>query len=138
MKKILITVLAIVAIHFTPFAQGGGGQRQMQTPEQQAAKIVHVLDSAFKLTPANAGKLDTALTVLYKAQNDRMKEIMAGGERPDRETMMAESKKYTDARDEMIKLMITAEQFKIWKETIEPSMRPQRQGGAGGGGNRQN
>ncbi len=138
MKKILITVLAIVAIHFTPFAQGGGGQRQMQTPEQQAAKLVHVLDSAFKLTPANAAKLDTAFTVLFKAQNDRMKEIMAGGERPDRETMMAERKKYSDARDEMIKMMITAEQFTTWKETIEPSMRPARPAGTGGGGNRQN
>ena len=136
MKKILITVLAIVAIHFTTFAQGGGFQRQ--TPEEQAAKIVHVLDSAFKLTPANAGKLDTALTVLYKAQNERMKEIMAGGERPDRETMMAERKKYADARDEMIKMMITTEQFTTWKETIEPSMRPARPAGTGGGGNRQN
>lgn len=136
MKKILITVLAIVAIQFTSFAQGGGFQRQ--TPEEQAAKIVHVLDSAFKLIPGNAAKLDTALTVLYKAQNDRIREIMAGGERPDRETMMAERKKYTDARDEMIKMVITAEQFTTWKETIEPSMRPQRPGGTGGGGKRQN
>lgn len=136
MKKTLITILAIVAIHFTTFAQGGGFQRK--TPEEQAAAIVHKLDSAFKLTPDNAGKLDTALTVLFKAQNERMKEIMAGGERPDRETMMAERKKYSDARDEMIKMVITAEQFAVWKETIEPSMRPKRTGGMGGGGNRQN
>ncbi|MEO5947805.1 MAG: hypothetical protein ABIP79_13385 [Chitinophagaceae bacterium] len=136
MKKILITVLAIVAIHFTTFAQGGGFQRQ--TPEEQAAKLVHVLDSAFKLTPANAAKLDTAFTVLFKAQNDRIKEIMAGGERPERETMMAERKKYSDARDEMIKMVITGEHFAIWKDTIEPSMRPQRPVGTGSGGNRQN
>ncbi len=141
MKKILFGAIAMFAFQFTILAQGpggGGGQRQMQTPEEQAAKIIHVLDSAFKLTPANAGKLDTALTVLYKAQNERMKELMSGGERPDRDALMAERKKYTDARDEMIKMMITKEQFTTWKETIEPSMRPQRPGGAGGGGNRQN
>ncbi len=134
MKKILLSGIAIVAIQLSSFSQGqGGGGFQRQTPEEQAAKIIHVLDSAFKLTPANAAKLDTALTVLYKAQNERMKEIMSGGERPDRETMMAERKKYTDARDEMIKLMITKDQFAIWKDTIEPSMRPQRPAGMGGG-----
>lgn len=138
MKKILFSAIAIIAIQFTSIAQGpGGGGFNRQTPEEQAARIVHVLDSAFKLTPANAAKLDTALTVLYKAQNDRIKEIMAGGERPDRETMMAERKKYTDARDEMIKMIITKEQFTTWKETIEPSMRPARPPGMGGQ-NRQN
>ena len=139
MKKILFCLFAIISIQSSSFAQGEGrgqGGFNRQTPEEQAAKIIHVLDSAFKLTPSNAAKLDTALTILYKAQNDRMREIMAGGERPDRETMMAERKKYTDARDEMIKLMITKDQFAIWKDTIEPSMRPARPQGMGGG-NRQ-
>lgn len=122
--------MANFALQTVSFSQGGGFQRQ--TPEEQAAKIVHVLDSAFKLTPANAGKLDTALTVLYKAQNERMQELMSGGERPDRETMMAERKKYTDARDEMIKAVVTEEQYTIWKEKIEPSMRPARPQGMGG------
>ncbi len=134
MKKILLSGIAIIAIQLSSFSQGpGGGGFQRQTPEEQAAKIIHVLDSAFKLSPSNAAKLDTALTVLYKAQNERMKEIMSGGERPDRETMMAERKKYTDARDEMIKMIITKDQFAIWKDTIEPSMRPQRPAGMGGG-----
>ena len=53
---------------------------------------------------------------------------MAGG-MPDRETMMAEMKKYSDAQDEMIKAMLTEEQFAIWKDKIEPSMRPQRPAG---------
>ncbi len=136
MKKILIMAMAIFALQTVSFSQGGGFNRQ--TPEEQAARIVHILDSAFKLTPVNAGKLDTALTVLYKAQNDRMQELMSGGERPDRDALLAERKKYTDARDEMIKLMITKDQFTTWKEKIEPSMRPQRAPGMGGGGNRQN
>jgi periplasmic protein CpxP/Spy len=135
MKKIVITVLAVTAIQFSTFAQPGGGF-QRRTPEQQVAAIHEKLDSAFKLEPAQFATLDTALTVLFKAQNTRMQELFAGGERPDRETMLAERKKYTDARDEMIKAVLTADQFAIWKEKIEPSMRAQRP--QGGGPNRNN
>ena len=63
---------------------------------------------------------------------------MAGG-MPDREVFMAEMKKFTDAQDEILKAVLTEEQFGIWKEKIQPSMRPQRQGGGGppgGGGNK--
>ena len=134
MKKITITVLAIIALQFAVYAQPGGGF-QRRTPEEQVAAIHEKLDSAFKLEPAQFATLDTALTVLFKAQNTRMQEIFASGERPDRETMLAERKKYTDARDEMIKAVLTADQFTIWKETIEPSMRQQR---GGGGFNRNN
>lgn len=130
-------MLAVIAMQFVTFAQGpGAGGFQRQTVEERVAAIHNKLDSAFKLSPEKFKVLDTALTVLYKAQDDRMKEIMSSGERPDRETMMAERKKYTDARDEMIKAIITAEQFAIWKDTIEPSMRPARPPGMGGG-NRQ-
>jgi hypothetical protein len=137
MKKLVITVLAITAIEFSTFAQPGGGF-QRRTPEEQAAAIHLKLDSAFKLEPAKLATLDTALTALFKAQNTRMQEIFASGERPDRETMMAERKKYTDARDEMIKAMVTADQFAVWKDQIEPSMRPQRFQGGGGNSNRNN
>ena len=91
------------------------------------------LDSAFKLEPAKLATLDTALTVLYKKQDARMQEIFSGGERPDRETMMAERQKYMDAQEEILKAVLTAEQYAIWKEKIQPSMRPQRPGGGGGG-----
>ena len=112
-------------------AQPGGGF-QRQTPEQRVAAIHQKLDSAFKLDAAKFATLDTALTVLFRAQDTRMQELFSAAERPDRETMMAERKKYSDSRDEMIKAMLTEEQFKIWKDKIEPSMRPQRPQGSGG------
>jgi len=59
---------------------------------------------------------------------------MAGGGQPDREKMMSESKKLADERDVKLKAIFTADQFKKWKDEIEPSLRPQR--GGGGGGNR--
>ncbi len=135
MKKFLITVLVFAAIQIASFAQGGGFQRQ--TVEERVAAIHKKLDSAFKLAPEKLTTLDTALTVLFKAQDTKMQEMFTSSERPDRETMMAERKKYMDARDEMIKAVVTEEQYTIWKEKIEPAMRPQRPAGMGGGGNRQ-
>lgn len=136
MKKMSLLLLASIALVATVNAQPGGGF-QRQTAEERAAVIHQKLDSAFKLAPSKLATLDTALIALYKAQDTRMQEIMSGGERPDRDAMMAERKKYTDARDEMIKAMVTEEQFVIWRDKIEPSMRTQRTPG-GGGGNRNN
>ena len=97
------------------------------------AVIHQKLDSAFKMDPTKLANLDTALVALYKAQDTKRQELMAGG-MPDRETFMAEMKKYTDAQDEIMKAVLTEEQFGIWKEKIQPSMRPQRQGGGRGPG----
>jgi hypothetical protein len=134
MKQRIILMLCVLlgAVTFAVAQPGGGFQRQ--TPEERVAAIHAKLDSAFKTEASKLATLDTALTVLFKKQDERMREIFSGGERPDRETMQAERKKYTDARDEMIRAMVTEEQYKIWIEKIEPSMRPQRPPGSGGPG----
>ena len=131
MKKMSLLLLASFALAVSVNAQPGGGF-QRQTPEQRAAVIHQKLDSAFKLDAAKLTTLDTAVVALYKAQDAKMMEMFSGGERPDRETMMAERQKYSDARDAMIKAVVTPEQYAIWKEKIEPSMRPQRPPGGGG------
>lgn len=131
MKKITFMLLASLGLAITASAQGGGFNRR--TPEERTAAIHAKLDSAFKLEPSMLATLDTALIILYKAQDKKREELMAGGTM-DRELMTAEMKKFSDSRDEMMKAVLTAEQFAIWKEKIEPSMRPQRP--PGGGGNR--
>ncbi len=128
MKKTFSILLTFFVTAIAINAQPGGGF-QRRTPEQRVAAIHEKLDSAFKLEASKFQTLDTALTVLYRQQETKMREMFSGGERPDRETMMAERKKYADAQDEMMKAVLTEEQFAIWKEKIEPSMRPQRQGG---------
>jgi len=140
MKKIFLALLAFSAATVALEAQPGGGGFTRATPEQRAARVHQKLDSAFKLDAASLAKIDTALTALYKAQDARMREIFesSGGDREAmRETMMAERKKYSDAEDEILKAMLTEEQFKAWKEVILPAMRPQRPPGGGppGGGN---
>ncbi len=130
MKKMYLLLAAMFAIAVVINAQPGGGF-QRQTPEQRVAAIHAKLDSAFKLEASKFATLDTALTILFKRQDEKMMEMFSSGERPDRETMMAERKKYSDARDEMLKAVLTEEQFGIWRDKIEPSMRPQRPTGGG-------
>jgi hypothetical protein len=118
-------------------AQGGGGGFQRRTPEERTAAIHQKLDSAFKLEAKTFAALDSALNTLYRSQDKKMQELMAGGPGSvDRETMMAERQKWDTAKDEIIKAVLTADQYKIWKDTIEPAMRPR--GFGGGGGNRGN
>ena len=133
MKKITFILLASLALVVTVSAQPGGGF-QRRSPEERVASVHQKLDSAFKLEPATLAKLDTALTTLYKAQDAKRQELMAAGV-TDRETFMEEMKKYSDAQNEILKAVLTKDQFEIWKEKIQPSMRPQRPPGAGGGNN---
>lgn len=137
-QRILILLALLTGATTIAVAQGGGGGFQRRTPEERVATIHAKLDSAFKLEASKLTALDTALVALYRKQDQKMQEMFAGGPGSvDRETMMAERKKYTDAQDEMLKAVLTEEQYKIWKDSIEPAMRPRGFGG-GGGGNRGN
>lgn len=135
MRKLFLSTIVFIAAAATLKAQPGGGGFQRRTPEERAARVHQKLDSAFKLEADKLTKLDTALTALYKAQDAKMQEIFtnSNGDRDAmRETMMTERKKFTDAEDEILKAMLTEEQFKIWKDVIVPAMRPPRPAGAGG------
>jgi hypothetical protein len=125
-------------------AQPPGGGFQRRTPAERVAVIHQKLDSAFKLDAVRLSLIDTALVVLYKKQDARMQEVREaamGGERPDPEALREEMKKYSDAQEEIIKAVLTPEQYTIWTEKIVPAMRPARpmgMGGGGGGGGRRN
>ncbi len=132
MKKLFLVCMASFVLVLAASAQPGGGFTR-RTPEERAATIHQKLDSAFKLDAATLTKVDTAMVVLYRAQDAKRQELMAGGAaNVDRETMMAEMKKFSDAQDEILKAVLKEEDFKIWKEKIQPAMRPQRPQGGGG------
>jgi coenzyme F420-reducing hydrogenase alpha subunit len=136
-QKVLVLLAVTFCITAAAVAQGGGFQRM--TTEERVARIHNKLDSAFKLDAAVLSAVDTALTVLYKAQDAKRQEMMAGGQGSfDRETFQAEMKKFSDAQDEILKAVLNKDQYETWKEKIQPAMRPQRPqggGGPGGGGN---
>jgi hypothetical protein len=46
--------------------------------------------------------------------------------------MMEKMQPLMDDRDKKLQTILTADQYKTWKDSIEPSMRPRRQGGGGG------
>ena len=89
----------------------------------------------FKLDKDKTTLTDSAFTNFYTAQQKMMEDMRAGGGTPDRDKMMEGRKKLVDERDDKLKKIFTDDQFKKWKDEIEPSMRPQRP--AGGGGNNQ-
>lgn len=134
-NRFIIVLTIAISLSGAAFAQPGGGFQRM-TIEERVARMHNKLDSAFKLGPEIFKVLDTALTVLYKQQDAKRQELMAGGPGSiDRETMQAEMKKFSDAQDEILKAVLNKDQYEIWKEKIQPSMRPQRpQGGGGFGG----
>lgn len=124
-NKILFLSLLLFSVVFVQ-AQGGGGGFQRRTVEERV-KVVHdKLDSAFKLEAAKLKEADDIFTNYYKAQDKLREEMMSGGERPDPQVMREKMQPITNERDEKLKKVLTEDQYKKWKEEIEPSMRPQR------------
>ena len=132
MKKMFFVFTAILLAGIMVVnAQGGGFQRP---PIAERVKMVLEKMEPFKLDEAKKAQVDSIFTQSYKAQDAKRDEMRASGSQ-DREAMRAEMQKVNDARDEKLKKLLSEEQFKEWKDKIEPSMRPQRPGGGGGGGN---
>jgi periplasmic protein CpxP/Spy len=132
MKKqiaaVLITALFSIG---TATAQGGGGPRKT-VPERVKEVMEKLVD--FKLDKAKSDQADSIFTSFFTSQQKMMEEMRAGGAVPDREVMRENRKKLVDERDAKLKTVFTEEQFKKWKDEIEPSMRPARGNGQGGGG----
>ncbi|MBL0145834.1 MAG: hypothetical protein IPP48_08810 [Chitinophagaceae bacterium] len=136
MKKQLLLAASVVLSITAATAQDGGGGFQRRTPEERLKPVHEKLDSAFKPDAAKLAQLDSIFLASFKAQDAKMDELRSGGQRPDRETMMAVRQQLTDERDAKLKTLLTEEQMKVWKNDIEPSLRPQRgAGNRGGGGN---
>ena len=131
MKKQLVLMLMAVMFSITAAnAQGGGGMRQ--TPEERTKATIE------KMAPLNLSadvkvKADSIIANFYTTQQKTMEEMRTGGSF-DREAWQVKRKEFADARDAKLKLIFTEDQMKQWIEVIEPSTRPQRPAGGGGGG----
>ncbi|HEY2721455.1 MAG TPA: hypothetical protein VGI82_07010 [Chitinophagaceae bacterium] len=128
----IISFFILVAV--TSNAQGGGFQRR--TVEERVQMVHQKLDSAFKLDKTKLADADSAFATYYRAQDKLRADMMSGGGQPDFQAMREKMQPLMDDRDKKLQTILTADQFKTWKETIEPSMRPRRMGGGGGGNNR--
>jgi len=121
-------VLAVMFSITIVNAQGGGGQRM--TPEERIKFTIEKM-APLNLDAATKEKAGLIITEYINGQQKAMDEIRANG--GDREAMMAKRKELSDARDASLKAIFTEAQMKQWKDEIEPSLRPQRPAGGGGG-----
>ena len=123
---LFILLISIVAVN----AQGGNFPQR--TVEERVKTVHEKLDSAFKFDAPKQTKIDTVFAIYYRQQDKLREELRSGGERPDREMMRAKMQPAIDAREKELKILLTEEEYKKWKDEIEPSMMQRR-----GGGNRQ-
>jgi hypothetical protein len=128
-KQILLAAVALIFATVTVKAQGGGNF-QRRTPEERLKTVHEKLDSAFKLDAVKMAQADSIFLQSFREQDKKMDELRAsGGGQMDRDAMMAARQKFTDERDAKLKEILTEAQMKIWKDDIEPTLRPR-------GGNR--
>jgi periplasmic protein CpxP/Spy len=127
MKKALLSLFLVACVGgFSAIAQGGFQQRPIEE------RVKNVME---KLAPLNLDKTQTAetdsiFTNYYKAADKAIEDMRSSGSF-DRDVMMAKRKELSDARDEKLKKTWNADQFKKFKDEIEATLRPQRQGGGG-------
>ena len=118
-------VLIAVAALFSVTAANAQGGFQRRTVEERVKMVHDKMDSAFKLPADKLAKVDSIFTTYNKAVDQAREDMMASGN-PDRDAMRAKMVELRGPRDESLKAILTDDQYKIWKETIEPSMMPQR------------
>lgn len=132
-KAIFLLITVAIAGMYTANAQGGGGF-QRRTPEEQLKAVKEKL-ADLKLTPEQTTKSDSVFMKYFRTRDKVFEELRAGGGQIDREAMREKSQKMMADRDDELKKIFDEAQFKKWKDEIEPTLRPQRRQGGGGGNN---
>ena len=124
-KLVLLTSFALMAVFAVNAQQGGGGGGMMRMSVPERVKMVMDKLADFKLDKDKSALTDSAFTTFYKGQQKMMEDMRASGQM-DRDKMMEGRKKLADERDDKLKKIFTDDQFKKWKDEIEPTTRPQR------------
>jgi len=118
-KQILFVLIMLFAGTAVVNAQGQGPQRR--TVEERVKMTMEKVTPALALDKTQESRTDSVFTDYYKAM-DKIRESMQPGTPPDRSVF----EKAMADRDEKLKAVFTADQFKKWKDEVEPSLRPQR------------
>lgn len=118
--KIIMIVAFLIATTTAVTAQQQGFQRK--TVEERVQSAMEKISDPLKLDNSQRDKTNAILTDFYKTQDKMREEARASGNRPDR----SEFDKMANDRDEKLKGVFNEEQFKKFKDDVEPSLRPQR------------
>jgi hypothetical protein len=122
-------VLIISFFLFGAIAINAQGGFQRRTVEERVQIVQQKLDSAFKLDKTKLADADSVFANYYRATDKLREEMMIRGGQPDFQAMREKMQPFMEERDKKLQAILTADQFKTWKEQIEPSLRPRRQGG---------
>jgi hypothetical protein len=122
--KITIMISSFILLAAVANAQGGF---QHRTVEERVQIVQQKFDSAFKLDKPNLADVDSVFANYYRAQDKLREEMMSGSGQPDFQAMREKMQPLMDERDKKLQAIIAEDQFKTWKEAIEPSLRPRRQ-----------
>lgn len=122
---VFIILLASLATGTSATAQ----RPQGRTVEERVKAIHEKIDSAFKPDAAKLSRIDSLLADFYRSADKVREDLRSGGGRPDPQAMREKMQPLTEARDKELQAVLGDDDFKIWKEVIEPSMRPQRPDG---------
>jgi hypothetical protein len=114
---VLSMLLAVVMV-----ANAQGPQRR--TVEERVKAAMEKATPALSLNATQVPQTDSVFTDYYRAM-DKLRESMQPGTPPDRTVF----EKLSADRDEKLKKFFTEDQYKKWKDEVEPSLRPQRRGG---------
>lgn len=136
MKKLLFltaTFIMCLTLGVSAQEQGPGNQRgprEKATPEQQATRTVERLNKELQLTEKQQKDLKTYFTEAFKKRNAAMEK-----NKNDRQAFRQQMQKDREANDAELKKVLTAEQYKTYKEneTKRIQERQQHQGRQGGG-----
>jgi len=128
-SKIAFIILALFSSIGFLRAQGGGYQQR--TVEERVKMVMDKLTD-LKLNSDQTVKSDSVFTNFFRS-TDKLRAGLQPGTRPDR----TEIDKLRNDRDDQLKKIFTDDQYKKWKDEIEPAMRQQRGGGGNSGGNNQ-
>jgi len=116
-KQIVFVLFMLFAGAIAANAQGG----QRRTVEERVKAAMEKVTPALSLDQSQATKTDSVFTEYYK-EVDKLRESMQPGTPPDRSVF----EKVSNDRDEKLKKIFSADQYKKWKDEVEASLRPQR------------
>lgn len=123
MKRTLgLLVMLFVVGTFAAQGQQGGPRLSV---EERVKQIMEKVTPALSLDKSQATLTDSAFTNFYRGM-EKLRAGMQSGTRPDRTQFEALSTE----RDEKLKKILSADQYKKFKEEVEPTMQ-RRQGGQG-------
>lgn len=122
--KISMLIALFFAITTVTKAQQG---MQRRTVEEHVKSAMDKLITPLTLDQAEQDKTTAVFTNFYTAQNKMREDARASGNRPDRSVM----EKMINDRDEKLKAIFNDNQYKKFKDELEPTLRLQRQQGGG-------